>query len=77
MASPKVTAVAAPLQQPPVVFQNASPHSVEISRTAKGDTTFAVKVYGDRSDEAMRQALETYAALEARFPLASAQGVRG
>jgi hypothetical protein len=74
MASQKVTQLTSPVLQPPVVYLNALPHSVEIARTAKGDVTFSVKVYGDTSAAASHDAQVTFDALQLRYPLGPSAG---
>jgi hypothetical protein len=37
-------------------IQNLEPHSVEISRNAKGEFSFSVKIYGSDENDAMERA---------------------
>lgn len=44
-----------------------APHSIEISKNAKGEVSFVVKVYGDDPEAAAAKALEIAADLRAKL----------
>ena len=52
-----------------VVTRDAEPHSVEISRNAKGDPVFTVKVYAEDEKDAADRAAAQYERLVKRFPM--------
>lgn len=51
----------------PADLANVALSSVEIARNAKGDTTFAVKVYDQDPDTAAGDACRIYDTLDTRF----------